>query len=288
MTLSSPPDLVIEKRVTPERAPSSDGIATEGAQGVSPCPVASGLGSYRITDRNPQKRPFSKRGLIQEFRNYLKTTSQCTFINHGLEWDDDNPPVPVRKEIGYIHRWTPIYRKAVIAKMYLLEKWYNDNPCDLTMGTFTTYQDGAYSERQVGKLTVLEAFATLKKSWNLIRMYLRYYYPEISFVYMYEPHKTGYPHLHVLFFGNLPDEIQEKIKRLWSEKYKAGSYEHGVKFKKKDDIKSVRNYVIKYLAKILHSTGDDWTDGELFFNAVIWKQGYFRVVIAQIHADKIP
>jgi hypothetical protein len=257
---------------------------------VSPCPHDAlshqpTLGSYRITNKDPRKPQSPRNRLINDFQNYLKSTAQCTFINHGIEWDEGEEPTSIKKEVGYIHRWTSIYRKAVIAKMYLLEKWYRENPCDLTMATFTTYQDGKYSEEKVGKLTIEDSFQLLKQSWNKIRMNLRYYSPELSFVYFFEPHKTGYPHLHVLFFGNLTPEIQHKIKTFWSEKFNAGSYEHGVDFKEKREIKSIRNYMIKYFSKILRSETDDWTDGELFFNAIIWKKGY-RLWGASQHLSK--
>lgn len=236
------------------------------------------LGSYRIKDRKKNKPPiniWSRQRIVSQFKDYLSSTAKCSFIIHGLEWTDLED-TSVENKIGYIHRWTPIYRKAVIAKMYLLEKWQKENPEQpMTMGTFTTYQDGNYS-RQVARIyDIQDAFVLLKRSWQNIRMWLKFYYPDLSFVYFFEPHKSGYPHLHVLFFGNLPETAQNKIKLLWSEKYKAGSYEHGVDFKPIENIKSVRNYLVKYLSKILRQTGvDSWTEGELLFNAIMWREKY--------------
>jgi hypothetical protein len=237
-------------------------------------PPSVPLGSYRIINKNPQKGLIEERKLICAFKNYLKTTAQSTFIIHSQYSDCNTSPTSRVREVGYIHRWTAVYRDAVISKMYQLERWYQDNPCAVTMATFTTYQDGKYSQKHVGKYTINQAFRILKRSWNLVRMNLRYYSPELEFVYFYEPHKSGYPHLHVLFFGNLSSDVQNKIKLLWSEKYKAGSFSHGVKFDEIKNLKSVKNYVIKYMAKILRSDINAWTNGELYFNAIIWQDGF--------------
>jgi hypothetical protein len=253
---------------------------------AAPAAAAAALGSYRIIDEKEVSSPVVLREIqilnhnrkaINEFKEYLRSTSLCTFTNHGISWqsDDDAEPFPTSKSVGYIHRWTPVYRRAVIAKMYLLEKWHNQNSyLPVTMGTFTTYQDNPNSP--VGSRTIESAFTCLKQSWKYLSMWLRYHVPDLQFVYFFEPHpSSGYPHLHVMFFGELSPEIQEKIKHLWHEKYHAGSYEHGVDFRPIKELKSVRNYIIKYVSKILHHADTaTWTTPELVFNAVMWKHGW--------------
>jgi len=263
----------VPSRQGDQTAVSVGGGAGDVGSGASD-PVPS-LGSYRITNRDPKLRRFRKDGVVAHFVQYLRSTAQCKFILHGSESSNKIPEHQISKEVEYIHRWTPIYRKAIIAKMYLLEKEHNRNPRPITMGTFTTYQDGKYSISVSGKNTIDKSFTRLKRGWNLIRMYLRYYHPDISFVYFFEPHKSGYPHLHVIFFGEIPESLQNKIKTLWSDKYKIGSFEHGVDFRPITELKSVRNYVIKYISKILRQDKiDDWTDGELYFNAIMWREKY--------------
>jgi len=271
-------------------------VPHQGAVGPQPetqagasetCPDATAsLGSYRIIDNNCNSSSENFRSdrifidnkkTINEFKEYLLNTSKCSFTNHGIEWDCYEEPHAVSKNIAYIHRWTPIYRKSVIAKMYLLEKWHNlHSDLPVTMGTFTTYQDGVYSRRIVVKSkTIKEAFDCLKQSWKKLSMWLRHYVPDIEYVLFFEPHKSGYPHLHAIFFGDLSPEIQDRIKHLWSDKYKAGSLEHGANFRPVKDLKSVRNYIIKYVSKILHhSNVNEWSSGELLFNAVMWKNKY--------------
>jgi len=277
---------IVSVPVPREGAVPHQGQAPAGASAACPAATAASLGSYRIIDEKiisssenfRSDRIFiDNKKTINEFKEYLLNTSKCTFTNHGISWDCYNEPHAISKDIGYIHRWTPIYRKSVIAKMYLLEKWHNlHSDLPVTMGTFTTYQDGVYSLRHAVKnKTIKEAFACLKESWKYLTMWLHYHAPHLQFVYFFEPHKSGYPHLHVIFFGDLSPEIQDRIKHLWSDKYKAGSLEHGADFRPINSLKSVRNYIIKYVTKILHhSNVNEWEPGELLFNAIMWKNKY--------------
>jgi hypothetical protein len=103
---------------------------------------------------------------------------------------------------------------------------------------------------------------------------------KVPYVWVMEPHKSGYPHLHVIIFANVDERAQEAIKKLWAKKYKAGSFENGANFtvsKPEYGIKSIRNYLMKYVVKGFLSTGskfgegDAWSAGELVFNALVWK-----------------
>jgi len=95
-----------------------------------------------------------------------------------------------------------------------------------------------------------------------------------------EPQKRGYPHHHLVLFTDIDDRTQEIIKNLWAKKYKAGSFKNGANFtisKPEHGIKSIRNYLMKYVVKGFLSTGskfgegDTWSAGELVFNALVWK-----------------
>lgn len=75
--------------------------------------------------------------------------------------------------------------------------------------------------------------------------------------------------------------MQDGIKKQWA-KYQAGDYEHGAQFEirsPEDSIQSLRNYLMKYIAKGFVSTdsrfGDHkWTSAELVFNALVWDGDY--------------
>ncbi len=223
----------------------------------------------------------SDAALIRHFQEYIRTTAKCQFNIYGI---DDHTGIDDDHAIGYIHRWTPVYRSAIFSKFYQLQGWWEKNRTTATMLTLTTYQDGRYSVSCKGGVTTIEeSFRLLKKGWMRLSMWLRKYYPTLEYVWMTEPHKTGYPHIHVLLFGTIPQVSQEKLRRLW-EKYGCGSYENGLKFTPTtSEIKNVKNYLVKYIQKTFTggktgskyaATTEGWSYGELLFNAVMWKNKF--------------
>jgi hypothetical protein len=189
----------------------------------------------------------------------------------------------IDKSFAASHRWTTAYRKKLLAKLYLLDDYIKENPSAVSLLTLTVYQDGEYSEQVTGKkLTIPESFELLKKSWKNLSMMIRHLLPGTEYIWIVEPHQSGYPHLHVVLFSDVSTGIQERIKTLWSAKYKAGSFEIGADFEiRRPDqaIESLRNYLMKYIAKGFISTdsrygGDGWTAAELVFNACVWEGGY--------------
>jgi hypothetical protein len=219
--------------------------------------------------------------LARKFANYLEATAQIKMRISGV---DLAKMQPVEHDMDYIHRWTVPYRKAVLSKFYQLETWLKDNPCPVTMMTLTGYQDGHVSRQVKGRaLTVEDTFQLLNESWKKLSMILRKEIPDLTYVWIVEPHASGYPHYHVVLFHALTEAQQDRIRALWSEKYVAGSLEHGVDFSVRTpetSVRSMRNYLMKYVAKGFVSAGSrfepdtEWTPEQLVFNAVAWKHGY--------------
>ena len=161
------------------------------------------------------------------FLTYISRTAACSFKIYGDGCDVDGP-FDIEKNIEYIHRWTDIYRRSVLAKFYQMENWFKENSASVTMLTLTTYQDGHYSTTMKGDIvTIPQAFDILKTSWKRLRMALRQYLPS-KYVWIMEPHKTGYPHLHVIIFGDVNEkarcyppslvkEVQSRVCGPWSE-----------------------------------------------------------------------
>ena len=223
--------------------------------------------------------------ICYKFVNYLDETSTLYFKINGQWVNEGNL---VEHNLPYIHRWTDIYRRSVLARLYKFEEWFNENPSPVTMLTLTTYQDGDFSIREKGHLvTIPDSFEILKENWKkrsmLIRNRIR---KNVDYLWILEPHMkhdTGYPHNHSLFLTKFTPKEQERIRSLWYEKYKAGSYDHGVDFtivEPEESIKNIRNYLMKYLAKTFVNTGSkfskspDWTKGQLVFNAVARENKY--------------
>jgi len=260
----------------------------EARQGRGSAP----LGSYRLTNtdskwqglkktlievrKDPKLHSYWK--LAWDFVDYLSNMEKARFIASGFDLNKNTS----KKNCGlYVHRWTEIYRRRQLAKLYQLG--WKENRTSVTMMTLTTYQDGEYSLSIKGKpVTIEESFELLKDGWNKLSKILRKYIKDLNYIWVVEPHASGYPHLHVVIFTQLSDNLQNKIKKLWSEKYQTGSKDHGVDFTTRtpeEDIDSLRNYLMKYIAKGFVSTGSkfsetSWTKEELVFNALIWKNGF--------------
>ncbi len=125
---------------------SADAPPTQGGYGGSRRPRGAGereprppgrrLGKGEAEGRSPlNKYRISHSDLIESFINYLKLTTNFRFRLMGLNKDGE-----IVVTIPYIHRWTDIYYKSILAKFYALEEWMKNNPGVVTMFTLTTYQ----------------------------------------------------------------------------------------------------------------------------------------------------
>jgi hypothetical protein len=115
----------------------------------------------------------------------------------------------------------------------------------------------------------------LKESRTKLLDAIRNKYPGINYVWILEPHKTGFPHCHLVIFKEFTESEQNAIKVLWTCKYKAGSIDRGIEISSKnsdESILSIRNYLMKYMSKQF-GTGEPWTKEELLFNAMVWETG---------------
>jgi hypothetical protein len=285
-----PEDTLPEVKTSPsdaERDVTGTGHSTMGGRvplSVNVKPGRVSLGSYRLTHRKSDRDSMqaSPKQRIRAFRDYLSETKGRKINLIGLTSSME----PVTIQIPYIHRWTEEYTNRQMSKLYQLEKWHNCHKLPVEMLTLTTYQDGPHSVKIKGhEVTIEESFEILKNSWGNLLMVLRRKLGKFYYLAIMEPHKSGYPHLHVLIFRVLDEDTRAHTRILWSEKYGAGSKEHGVDFsiRKVDDIKSLRNYLMKYLSKTFANTGDPGIER---YNTVLWEKGY-RVLTSDQALSKI-
>ena len=228
-----------------------------------------------VIRKYPEWRQYDR--VVREFLMYLENTEKMKF-RLSAEYYGENGIEDYTVEIPYMHRWKTEYKNGVLWKFYRLEDYLKENPIDVvTMVTFTT-SHGYNKFHRKGKTsnrTIQESFAELKEGWRKIRDNFRGF----QYVWIMEPHENGYPHIHVAVFGKIPEKDQYRIMSLWA-KWGIGSYDHGVQFEakeKKDSVKSVRNYLLKYMRKTIYKTeskygeNEKWTTGELVFNALAYK-----------------
>lgn len=275
---------------SPSREACAPPLGAGGTRGASSQQDPAPLGSYTLTDtisalqktlsdvrNNPELRKFQP--LCRKFVDYLRWMDSA-----GLQICGFNTRTNTGRTIsmGMSHRWTRAYKNKLLAKLYLLDEYIKENPSAITLMTLTTYHDLKYREGDDSpRLSIPEAFAVLKTSWKKLSMIIRKKMPGTEYIWIVEPQKSGYPHLHVVLFADVSIGMQDGIKAQWA-KYQAGDYEHGAQFEirqPEDSIESLRNYLMKYIAKGFVSTesrfGDHrWTSAELVFNALVWDGNY--------------
>ncbi len=226
-------------------------------------------------------------GIVQQFLLYLDSIRYKKIRIEGLAFDEGDWEW-INKTFPYPSRFNEGRIKATLAKLYLLDAWQKENQRASTMMTLTTYHDWIKPHWEKGKKipakrvrdgwSIEKAFEILLENWRKLRWLMRYYLGPLTFVRVLEPHKMGYPHLHILLFHAIPDKVQAKIRGTWSNRYKMASWSHGLDFsfnEKTEGIESPKNYLMKYIGKDFR-TGE-MSPCELAFNALLWKHRYRRI-----------
>jgi hypothetical protein len=174
-----------------------------------------------------------------------------------------------------LDRTKPEYGKRVRAKLESLSKWYKENQCPITFVTLTTGHRG---------LTVPQQIRLLKDCYSSLYKVMNKDLPDFTFVWAMEPHlekKDGYAHIHLIVFGSIDSELQDKYRKLWITKYnpaastKGHVFKNSIHFKERAiqrDLKSVANYAFAYVGKAFDSeTLKDRDSGSFLYAAWIWK-----------------
>lgn len=201
--------------------------------------------------------------LLLRFSAYLDHAAQSRII---VATGDDIYNIP------YTTRFSRQYRRKQIARMYRVEEYLKkeNKHSVVTMLTLTGYQRG------LSRATV---FSNIRTSLRLFLDRLRKMCRDIQYMWVMEPHRSGYPHVHVAIFGYVPQDVRDRLSRLWAEKYKVGSIAHGINFtmsNAREGIKSVRNYLMKYITKGIGGE-TRWTPEERLYFATAW-DGHYRLI----------
>ena len=196
---------------------------------------------------------------------YLDKCEQKGFMIKGY---DTKKGKILNLPMAYNNRWGPTRRAELSDKLKRLEFWFEmqeDRP--VTMITLTSYQ---------ADHTIPQAWQALNKGRHSLLSMLSKYLGKIDYFWVPEPHKSGYVHYHLAVFADIPIELENKLRKLWAEKYQIGSHTYGLDFSQKKDkkakIKHLKNYLSKYLEKGFLM--GEWTTGMLLFNAHLWDTGF--------------
>lgn len=192
---------------------------------------------------------------VLNFIGYLEATKNKSYVIEGI---DTKTGEKTSKEIPYVHRWTATYVRGFYAKMYQLESALNADLRNVTMISLTVGHRLGSPE---------ECLRLLVNGWRKLRKVLHKRYGTIDFFRVLEPHKSGWPHMHVLYMNKISAEDALSIKKLWAEVYKLGNVANGVDFldpRASSDgyfvsgsVGRIRGYLIKYVGKGLLPKSDD-------------------------------
>ena len=216
------------------------------------------------------KRPLTDNEIMRQFQYYLADTSGMKINIKGVRMNE-----LIELELPYVHRWTEEYKKRLLAKFYKLDDYFKALPAqDATFFTFTT--------RQKDFKNKADQYTFLKDNFRKVRDNMRKMH-KFSYIWVAEPHKSGYAHIHLLALCTFTPEEQETVKRLWCDEYEAGvrqamdiqeissKTDFGLHNKSGSNaLQSPKNYILKYLKK----TFTEETDLSYFmFSATAWHMG---------------
>ena len=175
-----------------------------------------------------------------------------------------------------VHRWKDGYLKKRLARFYKLRDWFEVQPSqDVTMVTLTVpHNVNIWGHTVNTGHNIYQAWKNLKQGWMRIRQCPVFRNRE--FVIIYEPHKSGYPHAHLMVFGTpFTDEEIKHMKELWNE-FTGADLLKGVEVRPGIGVKHLIAYLMKYISKTLYHTMSEWTPGEWLFNAIA-HEGRYRL-----------
>lgn len=166
------------------------------------------------------------------------------------------------KRIPLTYSCDPKYQNEQMAKLYRLNAWYNSlipSKRVVTMMTLTTYQRGFKS--------FFEQYDFLRDSWLKLKDVMKKELGDFEYLVVAEPHKSGFAHYHILLFKWIANSQALRYQKLWYEKYVAGSGSHGINFNvsMSGALRSVKNYLMKYMAKTFSMTYEERFDDSGYF-----------------------
>ncbi len=227
---------------------------------------------------------------VLQFDNYLNTTNAMKIKIRGIKYDEHTQdgdlldPVAVDEDIDYIHRWTPLYDRRILYKLYNLQYYYLAHTSKMPKFTMMITLTGSHASPQLptkNGLRHLAYFGKFHEAHRRGKQMIKKYLKTVDYLSILEGHPTsGYVHAHDNYFLNQlpPEKTLEIIENHWNNTQKMGSRDHGIKIEIKEpkdfrDIKSFIAYPLAYLGKTSIGALSEWTKYDVIFNTCLWLSG---------------
>ena len=214
------------------------------------------------------------------FEDYLEAKE-----NQVLVFEDQNEGDML--VLPHEHRWSATYRRRTYARLkaaerYVTDKWDGDVPT--TLLTLTAPHNDTDGEPRAFEAVLSD----LKDGWDKARRVIDRETEGVDTEYLavYEPHGSGYPHLHVVLFGVARPSIGRKVQRYWVDRYVEGASADAqdceVSRGRGVDLSEPASYVMKYLSKSLARDSEaadtaleamPTVHGYVEFSALMWATG---------------
>ena len=218
-------------------------------------------------------------GALEAFRDYQADKEDSVLVLGDVDGDE----VLV---IPHNHRWTPEYRQQTYAKLKAAERFVRRTWGEVVPTTLLTLTAPHKDENGEWR-AIADVMEDLSDGWDKARRVLDRELDgaKTEYLAVWEPHKTGYPHLHVIVFGAARPSVGEKIVDMWTERYVENASENAqsvdVRRNRSAQIENPAAYVMKYLSKTLarEETDSDDSDGSPgvsgfeVFSALLWATG---------------
>jgi len=167
---------------------------------------------------------------VRDYLIFLHNADRINIQINGLaEKEGEIDTVTINRP--YLHRWTDTYAQGRVAKGYALENYMKENPSPVTLLTLTGYHDyNKFGKRVNSGKTLVTCYDSIKYGYNLLRQMMRKDDPTAQWFWAWEPHETGYPHMHLAYLGEFTDSQIERYQSHWADKLRIGDKEHGLDF----------------------------------------------------------
>lgn len=190
----------------------------------------------------PKKGELVLQKVLEDFDQFLLDKKHSYIQLEGERLGDGSLAV---KRIPLKYSCDIEYRNEQLAKLYRLDDWYKTLPVNqrvVTMMTLTTHQKefGSYFDQ----------YDFIREVWLKLKDVMRLELGHFEYLVVAEPHYSGFVHYHILIFKWVTKVLAKRYQKLWEDKYGAGG-SHGVNVSVNlsGSVRSLKNYLMKYLGK---------------------------------------